>query len=68
MIGVFAQYEKNAPFVRTGHQVKDYVKARAKALRLMAIQVEIRDEAKPRSCNLLALVDNRGGLQKILEA
>lgn len=68
MIGVFAQFEDGAPFVRTGHQVTDYIKAKAKALRVKALTVEVRDEAKPRSCNLLAVVTNVGGKQKILEA
>ena len=55
MIRLYAQYEPYALLVRAGRTFASMAAARKAAARLNAVQVEIRDEAKPRSKSLLAI-------------
>ena len=55
MIRLYAQYEPYALLVRAGRTFASIAAARKAAARLNAVQVEIRDEAKPRSKSLLAI-------------
>ena len=55
MIRLYAQFEPYAMLVRAGRTFASMSAAKKAASRLNAVQVEIRDEAKPRSKSLLAI-------------
>ena len=55
MIRLYAQFEPYAMLVRAGRTFASIAAAKKAASRLNAVQVEIRDEAKPRSKSLLAI-------------
>ena len=42
--------------MRAGHRVLAYEAAKKRALQLRAVEVEIRDESKPRARSLVAIV------------
>ena len=55
MIRLYAQYEPYDLLVRAGRTFTSMAAARKAAARLNAVQVEIRDDALPRSKSLLAI-------------
>jgi len=55
MIRLYAQLEPYGALVRWGRTFVDLAKALDRAQKLKAVQVEVRDDSKPRSSNLLAI-------------
>jgi hypothetical protein len=55
MIRLYAKLDQSEFCVRVGRTFVDLAKAMDRAQKLKAVQVEVRDDSKPRSRNLLAV-------------
>lgn len=58
MIRLYARTEPYAPLVRIGRTFVDMAKALERAKSMKLVEVEVRDDSKPRSRNLLAVFLN----------
>jgi hypothetical protein len=54
-IHLYAQYEPYGLIVRVGHSFASLAKAKHRAVALRALQVEVRNDALPRSRSLLTI-------------
>jgi len=55
MIRLYAQLDQSDFCVRVGRTFVDLAKAMDRAQKLKAVQVEVRDDSKPRSRSLVAI-------------